>query len=182
MTSISAYMLDIINLRISLFFIKDILQFREKIMGRKVLPIVLMLILSSIPIYGKDASGLKNELLSYNAEASNEDNLNNNSKKKEHCYNILGFAYVSCMFGTAIGAVSGLFWAFYNKNKTVSMGFCISGCCLFVIGATVGIVAGNTYCKSMKMNLVEKLFEKYDFQFSYNYDTKDYKMAFSCKI
>ncbi|MBN1497694.1 MAG: hypothetical protein JXA07_13040 [Spirochaetes bacterium] len=159
-------------------------------MVRVLLISCLTIILSSSSVYSSNATSSNNYLLATNtfedAVADDTDykehKTNNNSDKIENCYTILGLSYASSMIGVGAGMVGGLFWAFYSKDKKISMGICISGCGLFLIGGIVGIITSNTYCKKINVSSGNSFFDKYDFVFNCNLKKKNYMLAFSFKI
>jgi hypothetical protein len=102
-------------------------------------------------------------------------------KRKQTCYNIAGFTYMSVMLGFPIGMIAGLFWAFGKENRTISMSISLTGWGFCIIGV-ITAMSFPAYCKSVRISRETGFFEKYDFSFTYDYKTGDYCVRLTCRI
>lgn len=119
-------------------------------------------------------------IMPQNGKEKNKQYIDNDIQKKNLCNTILGISYGSAMTGAVIGIVSGLCWAFSPKNKIASMAVCLTGCGLFALGTTAGLIISNVYCK--KSDHYSNFHNKYDIILDLNFEQRDYAIGLSYKF
>lgn len=137
-------------------------------MLKTLISLIITVLIAINPLYSN------NEL--YNKE------IDTDIKKKRICDIVFGISYGSAMVGSGIGIVSGLFWAFDPKNKTVSMAFCLTGCSLFLLGLISGLISTNVFCKESKYSTEDISQEKITFILTLNILKSDYAFGLTYKF
>ncbi len=95
---------------------------------------------------------------------------------------VLGLSYFSAMTGCLLGFIGGLCWAFSSKNKIACMATCLTGCGLFIVGATTGLIVSNVYVKYGTSDNVNALFNKYELVLKVDFINNDYMLGVSYKL